>query len=230
MLKIDDWTKKYIHVGYPPIPELIMTNVNGKRHYRTPDGTFISITTLLSSKVPESILQWRERVGDDVADYVMQTAARRGTAVHKMVEATLSNEPICDVTECGVLPMALFNMMRPALDRIDNIRGLEKSVYSTELGVAGTADAICEFDGEPSIVDFKTASRMRDKDSIANYFLQCTFYSQAWFEQVGEVIKKIVIVMVSEDGKMQVYQDKPSSYIDRLRQLTKEYKDALHIV
>ncbi len=63
-------------------------------------------------------------------------------------------------------------MMKPALQKIDNIRALEQPVYSKELRVAGTADTICDFEGVPSVVDFKTASRMRDKESIENYFLQ----------------------------------------------------------
>jgi hypothetical protein len=75
--------KAYRHAECPPLPVLTQTNIGGKRHYLTPDGAFISITSLLSSQVPDSIISWRESIGNDVADYVMRTAARRGTRVHK---------------------------------------------------------------------------------------------------------------------------------------------------
>ena len=68
----------------------------------------------------------------------------------------------------------------PALQKIDNIRALELPIYSRELGVAGTADAICDFEDVPAVVDFKTTSRMRDRESIERYFLQCAFYALAW--------------------------------------------------
>jgi len=221
---------RYARVKCPQLPELTLTNIGGKRHYNTPDGQFISITTLLSTNVPDSITEWRKSVGDDVANYVMRTAASRGTKVHKLVELHLSNEPPADMTDYGVLPMGLFKLMQPALERIDNIRMLEQRVYSAELGIAGTADAICEFDSTPSICDFKTASRIRDRESITNYFLQCAFYATAWEEQTGEEIGQLVIIMASDDGHLEVFKEAKSSHMDKLMQLVKEYRDALPTV
>ena len=51
------------HLPPEELPQINQTNVNGKRHYETPSGTFISITTLLSSQTPQGILDWRESVG-----------------------------------------------------------------------------------------------------------------------------------------------------------------------
>lgn len=93
--------KVFTHLEIPELPSLTRTNIGGKRHYRTPDGLFISITSLLSSKVPETIVKWRERVGDDVANYVMRVAANRGTKVHKMAELALSNQPVGGVMDYG---------------------------------------------------------------------------------------------------------------------------------
>ena len=147
---------------FPPqeLPEIKQINIDGKRHYETPAGTFISITTLLSSQIPQGVLEWRKAVGDDVANYVMRMASARGNKVHKMVESYLSNKPQNDLLdEFGVLASGLFNLMIPALDRIDNIRGLEKALFSKQLKIAGRTDCIAEFDGVLSIIDFKTASK-----------------------------------------------------------------------
>ena len=192
------------HLQPDQLPEIKQINVNGKRHYKTPSGNFISITTLLASETPPGILEWREAVGDDVADYVMRKAGDRGTKVHDIIELYLSNKPLDDLSiTYGVLASGLFNLMIPALDRIDNIRILEKGLYSERLGVAGRTDCIAEFDGKLSTIDFKTTSKKRDEIN-ENYLIQATFYSLAWEERTGQKIDQIVIITGAEDGQMSV--------------------------
>ena len=208
---------------FPPqeLPEIKQINIDGKRHYETPAGTFISITTLLSSQIPQGVLEWRESVGDDVANYVMRMASSRGNKVHKMVESYLSNKPQNDLLdEFGVLASGLFNLMIPALDRIDNIRGLEKALFSKQLKIAGRTDCIAEFDGILSVIDFKTASKERDEIN-ENYLIQSTFYSLAWQERTGQKIDQIVIITSTEDGKMSVHVDDPSKFVSKLEEIAK---------
>ena len=213
--------KAYSHAECPPLPVLTQTTINGKRHYVTPDGAFISITSLLSSQVPDSIISWRESIGNDVADYVMRTAGRRGTRVHKLVELALSNKPLGDITDYGVLPVALFDMMQPALDKIDQIMALEQPLYSAELGIAGTADTVCSYDGVPSVVDYKTSSKIRE--DVERHMIQGAFYASAWTWQTKMPIDQVVIIMAAEDGRMQVFKDKPSAHLDKLRELTAQH-------
>ena len=213
--------KVYRHAECPPLPVLTQSNIGGKRHYVTPDGAFISITSLLSSQVPDSIISWRESIGNDVADYVMRTAGRRGTRVHKLVELALSNKPLGDITDYGVLPVALFDMMQPALDKIDQIRALEQPLYSAELGIAGTADTVCSYDGVPSVVDYKTSSKIRE--DVERHMIQGAFYASAWTWQTKMPIDQVVIIMAAEDGRMQVFKDKPSAHLDKLRELAGQH-------
>ena len=214
-------TKAYSHAECPPLPVLTQTNIGGKRHYVTPDGAFISITSLLSSQVPDSIISWRENIGNDVADHIMRTAGRRGTRVHKLVELALSNKPLGDITDYGVLPVALFDMMQPALDKIDQIMALEQPLYSAELGIAGTADTVCSYDGVPSVVDYKTSSKIRE--DVERHMIQGAFYASAWTWQTKMPIDQIVIIMAAENGRMQVFKDKPSAHLDKLRELVAQH-------
>ena len=205
-------------------PEIKQINVDGVRHYETPDGTFISITSLLKDYTPKGILEWRENVGDDVADHVMRNATARGNKVHQIIENCLSNHPEPDlVGNHGVLAAGLFQLMIPALDKIDQIRALERAIYSKRLRVAGRADCIAEYDGKLSIIDFKTASRKRDEIN-ENYLVQATFYSIAWEERTGEKIDQIVILTVTEDGALDVHKDDPSLYVKKLEEMIEEYK------
>ena len=216
--------KHFNHVAISDLPNLTRTTINGKRHYTTPSGDLISITSLLSSKISQGILDWRESVGESVANYIMRTAANRGTRVHKLVEMTLSNaETFGEIAEFGVLPVGLYNLMAPALENIDNIRVLEQPLFSEKLRVAGTVDCIAEYNSELATLDFKTASRIRSKEDITNYFLQCTFYAQAWFEMTGEQIKKIVIIMASEDGHLEIFEEETANYIEQLEHTIEEF-------
>ena len=215
---------KFTHVPTPQLEDITRENIDGKRHYKTSAGTFISITTLLSSKTPQGVLDWRESVGDDVANYVMRVAANRGSKVHEIVENYLSNKPSSDlVAENGVLPAGLFNLMVPALDRINNVHVLEAGLYSSRLKVAGTVDCIAEFDGKLSTIDFKTASKKRDEIN-ENYLLQATFYSLAWKEMTGQSIEQIVIITATEKGEMYVHVDDPAKYVAQLEQVVEEYR------
>ena len=213
----------FTHVLHPEIPKIKQINVDGVRHYETPDGTFISITSLLKAYTPKGILEWRESVGDDIANYVMRNATARGNKVHKIIENCLSNEPETDlIGNHGVLAAGLFQLMIPALDKIDQIRGLEQAVYSKRLGVAGRIDCVAEYDGKLSTIDFKTASRKRNEIN-ENYPVQATFYTLAWEECTNEKIDQIVILTVTEDGALDVHKDNPSLYVEKLEKMVKEY-------
>ena len=73
----------------------------------------------------------RESIGDDVANYILRTSSIRGTRVHKLVDSFLCNESIDNMTsEYGVTAAGLFNLMRPALEKINNIVTIEKAILA----------------------------------------------------------------------------------------------------
>ena len=65
--------------------------------------------------------------------------------MHTLTEHYLKNEELPVVKP---LPDFLFKIASSELNKIDNIHTLEGSLYSKELGVAGTVDCIAEYDGE----------------------------------------------------------------------------------
>ena len=214
----------FIHLLHPEIPKIKEVNINGVRHYDTPDGTLISITSLLKNFTPQGILDWRKAVGAEKANEVMRAAAERGSKVHQIIESCLSNKPETDlIGHYGELAARMFTQMIPALDNIDRIRALEQGLYSTRLAIAGRVDCIAEFDGKLSTIDFKTATRKRDEIN-ENYPVQATFYSIAWEERTGEKIDQIVILTTTESGEFDVYTDKPSKHVGRLEEMIAECK------
>ena len=214
----------FTHVLHPEIPKIKQVNIDGVRYYDTPDGTLISITSLLKNFMPKGILEWRKAVGEDVANEVMRAAADRGSKVHKIIENCLSNKPENDlVGNYGELAARMFSQMVPALDKIDRIRTLEKGLYSTRFGIAGRVDCIAEYDNELTVIDFKTSTRKRDERN-ETHLVQASFYSLAWEERTGEKVNQIAILTTTEDGKLDVYRDDPSNHVDRLEEMIEEYK------
>jgi len=214
----------FTHLLHPEIPKIKQINIDGIRHYETPDGTLISITSLLKNFTPQGILDWREAVGEEVANAVMIAATDRGSKVHQIIENCLSNKPETDlVGNYGELAARMFSQMIPALDKIDRIRALEQGLYSTKIGIAGRVDCIAEYDKELTVIDFKTATRKRDERN-ENHLVQASFYSIAWEERTGEKVNQIAILTTTEDGELDVYRDDPSNHVDRLEEMIEEYK------
>jgi genome maintenance exonuclease 1 len=197
------------------LPKLKQVNTPEGRRYEV-EGTefkYPSITTVLGDTADKSFLiAWRKRVGEEEANRVSQVATRRGTSMHKLCERYLKNEEIDAPmpTEVGKgdwsAGQLMFKHIRPALDRLNNVRILEKALYSHRLEVAGTVDCIAEHNGELAIVDFKTSKRLKSKDKIDDYFMQGAFYFNAYYEITGELPKKIVIMISVQDGTLQEFE------------------------
>ena len=200
------------------IPEVGTTNVNRKRFYLTPTGTYPSITTVLGvRKEKKAGLQaWRNRVGEDVANHIMRTAAGRGTAVHHMCEDFLNNKEVIK-EEQKFLPWCLFSQLKPTLEKsINNIYAQECGLWSEKYRVAGRVDCIAEWNGVPSIIDFKTSRSERKDDYNFEYYMQASAYAEMFEERTGIEINQIVILVVTEDGLVQEFVKEKHEYLPHL--------------
>ena len=200
------------------IAELSTKTVNRKRFYETPDGKlYPSITTVLQRRKMEGLMAWRKKVGDDVANYVARTAAARGTKVHHMCEDFLNNNFDEEVHKKNFLPYTLFGQIKPHLqDKVDNIMSQECGLYSDKYMVAGRVDCIGEYNGIPSIIDFKTSTRERNDDWNESYYIQASAYAEMFEERTGIEINQIVILVVTEDGIVQEFVKTKHDYLPLL--------------
>ena len=128
------------------------------RTYKTPSGKcYPSITTVLSAYNKQAIYEWRQRVGDEVANKISAKASGRGTRLHNAVENYLLNE-MSELKMRSMMPDAkeLFVQIRPLLDKhVGTIYGIEQPLYSDRLMVAGRCDCIGEWKGKLAIIDWK---------------------------------------------------------------------------
>jgi genome maintenance exonuclease 1 len=198
----------YIHEPVA-LPQLERITTDKGRVYVTPGGNkYPSITTVLEVLSRRDIQNWRKRIGSEEANSISARAANRGTNLHTIIEHYLQNET--------VTPTIHFNIIKSELSRIGKIYAQEKSLWSDKYRVAGTTDCIAEFDGVLSVIDFKTAKGFKRKEWIEHYFIQATFYAEAWEELTGTPISNLVIMMAGDDGSKMVYTDDKEPYLDKL--------------
>ena len=208
------------------LPEIKATTTDGVRLYETPEGNkYPSITTVLSVRNKKGLFEWRKRVGEDVANYVARKAANRGTAVHHMCEDYLNNDFDEEKHKKKFLPYVLFNQLKESvLQKVDNIYAQECGLYSDKYKVAGRVDCIAEYDGELSIIDFKTSSKERSDEWNESYYIQASAYAEMFEERTGIAINQVVILVVTEDGVVQEFVKNKTEYLPLLSDVIKEWK------
>ena len=211
---------EYLDLGYD---DLVTENKDGKRLYNTPDGNqYPSVTSVLSIINEDKIAAWRQRVGEEEANRVGHRASSRGTSVHSILERYLLNE---DTSEFLPHIKQSLQNLRPILDRsIGKIFGLESALFSRHLGLAGRVDCVAEFDGVPSIIDFKTSRYPKKKEMVPNYFAQASAYAIMFEERTGLPITNTVILMDVDDNAPIVFKEHRDNYTDLLFETIEEFK------
>ena len=223
--------KKFIHrddVGDFEIPERV--EKNGNRYYVTPDGNhYPSITSVLAQQENLGLEAWKARVGEAEAKRISQESAHIGTSVHQMAEFYLSNY-IIKLKDEDKKIVDTFNRLRFLLGNINNIVGLEIPLFSDLLRVAGTCDCIAEYNGQLSVIDFKTSRKPKKEEWIDDYYMQTFAYKLMFEEMTGIEIQQIVILVACvESFDVQVFK-KPAKDADEwLEKLVKIMKANPHV-
>ena len=205
--------------------DLEANTIDGVRYYTLPSGKKApSITSITSFYNRQTFINWRKKIGEEEANKITKVATDRGTKFHDLVEKYLSNEDVSSLK--GVLPStkARWIAARESLNKIDNIHALEKPLYSEYFGIAGRVDCIAEYEGELAVIDFKTSKKIKPEKWLQNYFVQETAYACMYFEMTGISVKKIVTLMVADNGDVKVYEKtNKSDYIKLLTKYIKEF-------
>ena len=199
------------------------------RRYRTPDGIFPSVTTVTGWKKRAFFAKWR-RDNPEESKRVLS----RGTKLHSLIETYLRNDLTPAVlaesagavtSPNGVGEVELFSSMQEDIDRIGKIFAIEVPLWSQKVGLAGRTDCIAEFDGVPSVVDFKSSNYPKSEDAIHDYFMQATAYALMWQDRTGRALQNIAILIGVEEGGSQVFTADPRDYVEDLVDAIRQYRE-----
>ena len=213
--------------------QLSRLNEGEVRYYQVDDQVlYPSITSVISFISRGKFASWRAKVGEKEANRKTKHATTRGTRLHSVFEHYLRNEDVQTLEEMQVpLIQLMFNGAKQELDkRITRIYQQETAMHSHRLCLAGTVDLICDFDGELSIVDFKTSEKEKPEEWLEDYFVQLSAYWAMFSEKTGVVPKKLVVFLVAENGDVQIVERRNiMDYITTLQDYVSqfvEYRDA----
>lgn len=156
-----------------------------------------SVTTVTGFEKKDFWAAWRN---DPKNMEISKQAISRGNKLHEITEAYLKG----DHEKVKAAPLGdknLFMLIKKHLDKITNIYGQEQSMWSDTLRLAGRYDCIAEYDGNISIIDFKSARKEKRKSDIQNYFQQACAYAHMWVERTGQnKLPQTVILVACDNG------------------------------
>ncbi|MDG1202888.1 MAG: preprotein translocase subunit TatA, partial [SAR86 cluster bacterium] len=164
-------------------PDLERVDLDRGRHYIDSTGAPVpSVTTILSgTSTKDGIEQWKRRVGEKEAERVVKESTDIGSAVHESIEEYLHGNEWNNFSSSRtdlIAKSITEKFISDGLKSIDEAWGLEVGLILDGL-YAGTADCVGLVKGVPSIIDFKTAKKIKRRDWIEDYFLQGCAYANA---------------------------------------------------
>jgi genome maintenance exonuclease 1 len=220
----------FLHEDVPFVP-IERETIDGVRYYKAMGTDKLiklpSITSVISHRNKDKFKAWRAKVGEKEANNITRKATHRGTDAHTLIEEYLNNVEPDEMSDVLPLSEFLFKQAKPTLNRINNILCQEQSLWSFEIGIAGSVDCIAEFDGELSIIDFKTSAKPKPREWIEDYFVQCAAYACMLYEMKDIMVKKFVIVMTCENGEVEVYEERDKrKYISLLYDYVGEFAES----
>ena len=187
------------------------------------DKIYPSISTILSATAPEhkknGLAIWKEN--EPAHEYITKQAQDVGTQSHKIIEDYLSNN--LSLEEFDLMPIAHFNNLKPFLENISDVICTEQRMYSDTLQVAGTSDLIAEYNGDLSIIDYKTKRKPQVDEYMYEYYLQTTCYAQMFQEVTGHKINQVVILVSSEKNTRQEFIKSCDDYVQPLLERVEKY-------
>ena len=209
-------------------PTLERVDLEIGRHYLDSNQNPVpSVTTVLSgtSKSKDGLIQWRNRVGEEEAERIIKQSTDIGTAVHEAIENYLNGDiwDNFEETHDQLLAQKISEkFVNDGLNGITEIWGLEVGLLLDNL-YAGTADCVGLYQDIPTLIDFKTAKKIKKRECIEDYFLQGCAYANAHNVMFGTNIEQIVILMVDRNAIFQEFIVRPTEF----NFLTRKWKNRL---
>ena len=191
------WNKKFTY------PKSVRSLVNDARHYDVGDEKLPSVTTILSAtqsdEKRESLANWIKKKGKNEADRVKNEAAKRGSAMHSILEHHILGNNVLDLTDVGQEAHRMAKVViEKGFPQLEEIWGSEVVLSYPGL-YAGQTDLVGVYQGRESIVDFKQSNKPKREEGIEDYYYQGVAYATAHDCIHGTNIEQCVIMMCTPD-------------------------------
>ena len=196
--------KKNDRYNYVRVPR---SDDQGRRTYDVKGPHLPSVTTILSRTKDQGFLRrWKAKVGEAQAEVIKNVAAKRGTSMHKFIEAFILGKGYEDLTSLGQQAKTMAaKVIEKGLTPIDEYYGSEVTLYYPGL-YAGTTDLVCRHNDMDTIVDFKQANQPKRKEWVDDYYMQIAAYAMAHDQIYGSHIEQGIIMVCTPDLYLQEFR------------------------
>ena len=196
--------KKNDRYNYVRVPR---SDDEGNRTYDVRGMHLPSVTTILSrTKDQGFIKRWKAKVGEAQAEVIKNVASKRGTSMHKYIEAFILQKGYEDMTSLGQQAKTMAEkVIEIGLMPIEEYYGSEVTVYYPGL-YAGSTDLVCTHNDMQTIVDFKQANQPKRKEWIEDYYMQIAAYAVAHDYIHGSSIEQGIIMVCTPDLYLQEFR------------------------
>ena len=196
--------KKNDRYNYVRVPR---SDNEGNRTYDVKGVALPSVTNILGRTKDQGYLRrWKAKVGETQAEVIKNHSSKRGTAMHKFIEAYILGKGYEDLTSIGneARPMAK-KIIENALLPVEEYFGSEVTLYYPGL-YAGTTDLVCMHNDMETVADFKQANSPKRKEWIEDHYLQIAAYAMAHDYIHGSNIRQGIIMICTPDLYLQEFR------------------------
>jgi len=191
--------------------------INDQRHYDIGEEKLPSVTTILqatqSIEKKAILAKWKQKVGEKKADEIRDTAAARGTVMHRIIEGYITGDGHADLSPMGQVSgiMAQTIFKEGLKGRMDEVWGSEITLYYPGL-YAGATDLVGVYEGKEAIIDFKQSNKPKRREWIEDYFTQMAAYAMAHNHVYNTQIQSGVILMCTPGNYFQKFVVKDKEF------------------
>ena len=196
--------KRLERYNYVRVPR---SDDEGNRTYDVQGAKLPSVTTILSRTKDQGYLKkWKAKVGEQQAEVIKNISSKRGTSMHKYIEAFILQQGYEDMTSLGQQAKTMAHkVIEMGLTPVEEYYGSEVTLYYPGL-YAGSTDLVCVHNNMDTIIDFKQSNSPKRKEWIEDYYMQIAAYAMAHDYIHGSKIQQGIIMVCTPDLYMQEFR------------------------
>lgn len=189
-------------------PEPLHVYTEQGRFYKVGDKLYPGVGSIQDATRPDLARKWKQwrEIPENVA--ISATACERGTLFHQAMEQYLTASCWDDEDDEQLRKSFIFpyvQSVQPVLPKIQNPQLVESAVWHEIACYAGTVDLVADYEGELSIIDWKTSEQPK-VEIPERYLLQLAAYCGAVNRMYDLKIKQGVIIAANAEQECQVFK------------------------
>lgn len=142
---------------------------------------------------------WRDRVGHEEADRIVNESKMIGSSLDKIFNDSLTTDCFDESLYRGEVGFKLYRQLKPYLARTKPI-AVQMKVWSDHMKMMGYLDCLGLYDDTLTLIDCKNSKREKEEQYLEDYYLQCTAYSMMLYDMLGIRIKQMALFIARRDS------------------------------